>query len=135
GFTPSEINTSPPLRAATIRPNAYSLIARPCCQTFLPNLAAKASFREISGDTDHHDKPSSRAACHDCPDRDAIDRLAIACAERAAGHRPCQGGRRKAEAAGGGERRAGRARRLPPPHPHVPRLRLPPRRRGLRRHL
>jgi hypothetical protein len=91
------------LRAATIRPNAYSLIARPCCQ-------------EFSGDPDHHDKTSSRAACHDCAYGVAIRARSIARASCAAGGGAGQGGgwpRRKTQgtAEGSATRTSGAAPR------------------------
>jgi hypothetical protein len=70
-----------------MRPNAYLLIARRR-QTF-------------PGDPDHHDKTSSRAACHDDPYGDAIRIRPVARANRTAGDCAGQGGawsRRKAKA-------------------------------------
>src|ERR1019366_3403629 len=104
-FPSAEIKTSPPLKTATIRPNAYSLIARPCCQ-------------EFSGDPDHHDKPSSRAARHDRSYGDAFRSLLITRANRAAGcgagsHR-CRPRRQAQGAAEGSAREADAAYGCPP---------------------
>jgi hypothetical protein len=70
-----------------MRPNVYLFIARTC-----------QGFR---GNQDHHDKASFRAACHDRAYSDAVDRLGIARAERAADRRPERRtwSRRKAQAA------------------------------------
>src|ERR1019366_2637028 len=104
-FPSAEIKASPPLKTATIRPNAYSLIARPCCQ-------------EFSGDPDHHDKPSSRAARHDRSYGDAFRSLLITRANRAAGcgadsHR-CRPRRQAQGAAEGSAREADAAYGCPP---------------------
>src|ERR1019366_4001701 len=104
-FPSAEIKASPPLKTATIRPNAYSLIARPCCQ-------------EFSGDPDHHDKPSSRAARHDRSYGDAFRSLLITRANRAAGcgadsHR-CRPRRQAQGAAEGSAREADAADGCPP---------------------
>jgi hypothetical protein len=71
-FVPFEIKTSLPLKVATIRPNAYSLIARSTAKNF-------------SGDPDHHETPSSRAARNDSPDHHATRKHTLAWTERTAG--------------------------------------------------
>jgi hypothetical protein len=75
------------LKAATIRPNAYSLIVEAtrlsskdcvCCQNF-------------SGDPDHHDQTSPSTACHDSPYGHALRNPSIARANRADGGGAGQG--------------------------------------------
>src|SRR3954453_7637798 len=75
-----------------MRPNVYLLIAR--------------TWQGFRGDPDHHDKASFRAACHDRAYSDAVDRLGIARAERAADRGPERRtwSRRKAQATPGAPR-------------------------------
>ena len=53
----------------------------------MPRRSAERTFysRTFSGDRDHHDKPSSRAACHDRPHGDAIRKRAFTGTDRADG--------------------------------------------------
>src|SRR6202790_3360687 len=46
-FARSEINPSPPLRGATIRPNVYSLIARPSLKIFRGTLTIMTKLRLV----------------------------------------------------------------------------------------
>src|SRR6202011_4068971 len=46
-FARSEINPSPPLRGATIRPNVYSLIARPSLKIFRGTLTTMTKLRLV----------------------------------------------------------------------------------------
>src|ERR1700742_3454724 len=66
------------LAPATIRPNDWLLIVA-------PTSAAEVSFtaQNVSGDSHHHDKTSSRAARHYGVDGDALHGRAIARANRA----------------------------------------------------
>jgi hypothetical protein len=75
-----------------MRPNVYLFIVRTC-----------QGFR---GNQDHHDKASFRAACHDRAYSDAVDRLGIARAKRAADRSPERRtwSRRKAQATPGAAR-------------------------------
>src|SRR5437764_13719964 len=79
--------------SVTMRSNVYLLIAR--------------TWQCFRWDPDLHDNASFGAACHDRAYSDAVDRLGIARAERAADRGPERGtwSRRKAQATPGATRR------------------------------
>jgi len=60
----AEINRASALRAATLRPNAYSLIAR-------------LNRQEPLGDRNHHEPPTFRAACDHRSFRDCLHKRRI----------------------------------------------------------